>query len=290
MLLIIGAVVVLASVAGGYLMEGGKVLVLNQPAEFLIIGGAAAGSLLIGTPPAVVKQLVTQCTRLFSAPLGKNAYVDLLSMLYQLFKLGQQSGVMALESHFEAPSSSAILSKYPGFLARHHAVDFLADSVKVIIIGGLAPHDLETLMEQDLEVHHHQAARPGATLSKVADALPGLGIVAAVLGVVITMGAIDGPASEIGHKVGAALVGTFLGILLSYGFTQPLASSLEQRVAEEAYYEQCIKAGVLAMYKGLPPMVAIEFARRVLPGEIRPTFDETEKLCKGVKAEATAAA
>jgi chemotaxis protein MotA len=290
MLLIVGALIVLGSVAGGYLMEGGNVLVLNQPSEFLIIGGAAVGSLLIGTPPAVVKQLLGQCTALFKAPMGKNVYIDLLSMLYQLFKLGQQSGVMALESHFESPSSSAIISKYPTFLARHHAVDFLADSVKVIIIGGLAPHDLETLMEQDLEVHHHQAVKPGATLAKVADALPGLGIVAAVLGVVITMGAIDGPASEIGHKVGAALVGTFLGILLSYGFTQPLASSLEQRVADEAYYEQCIKAGVLAMYKGLPPMVAIEFARRVLPNDIRPTFDETEKLCKGVRAEATATA
>jgi chemotaxis protein MotA len=145
-------------------------------------------------------------------------------------------------------------------------------------------------MDEDLEVRHHEEARPAATLSKVADALPGLGIVAAVLGVVITMGAIDGPASEIGHKVGAALVGTFLGILLSYGFTQPLATNLEQRVLQEACYEQCIKAGVLAMYKGFSPMVSVEFARRVLPDELRPTFDETEKLCKGVRSETAAAA
>jgi len=168
-------------------------------------------------------------------------------------------------------------------------VDFLADSIRVIIIGGIGAHDLEALMDADLEVQHHMEGRPAATLGKVADALPGLGIVAAVLGVVITMGAIDGPASEIGHKVGAALVGTFLGILLSYGFTQPLASSLEQRVSEDAHYEHTIKAGVLAMYKGFPPMVSIEFARRVLPDTVRPSFEETEKLCKGSKTEAAAA-
>jgi chemotaxis protein MotA len=289
MLLIVGALVVLGSVAGGYLMEGGHPLVLNQPAEFLIIGGAAIGSLLISTPLSVLRQLVGQITRLFAAPAGKAAYVELLGMLFQIFKVAQQSGVMALEPHFEAPDKSSVMMRYPAFLKRHEAVDFLADSVKVIIVGGIAPHDLEALMDQDLEVRHHEASQPAATLGKVADALPGLGIVAAVLGVVITMGAIDGPASEIGHKVGAALVGTFLGILLSYGFTQPLASSLEQRVAEDAHYEKCIKAGVLAMYKGLPPSVAIEFARRVLPEEIRPSFDETEKLCKESRVEATAA-
>jgi chemotaxis protein MotA len=290
MLVIVGAVVVLLSVAGGYLMEGGKPLVLNQPAEFVIICGAAIGSLMIGTPPSVMKQLMGQLKKLFGSGTSKGEYGDLLAMLYQLFKMAQQSGVMALETHFDAPEKSAIMAKFPKFLARHEAVEFLSDSIKVITIGGVGAHDLETLLDQDLEVRHHDAVRPSATLGKVADALPGLGIVAAVLGVVITMGAIDGPPAEIGHKVGAALVGTFLGILLSYGFTQPLASNLEQRVGHEHHYEQCIKAGVLAMYKGFPPMVSIEFARRVLPEEIRPSFDETEKLCKGVKPEATAAA
>ena len=289
MLLIVGALVVIGSVAGGFLMEGGQPLVLNQPAEFIIIGGSAIGSMLIGTPPSVVKQVISQLTKLFAAPAGKDVYSDLLSMLYQLFKVGQQSGVMALEPHFEAPANSAIISKFPKFLARHHAVDFLADSIKVIIIGGIAPHDLETLMDEDLEVQHHEELKPSATLAKIADALPGLGIVAAVLGVVITMGVIDGPPAEIGHKVGAALVGTFLGILMSYGFVQPLATSMEQRVAHDGHYQKCIKAGVLAMYKGFPPMVAIEFARRVLPDEIRPSFDETEKLCKGVRTEQAAA-
>jgi len=290
MLVIVGALIVVGSVAGGYMMEGGEPLVLNQPAEFLIIGGAALGSLLIGTPPTVLKRLMSQMKALFSAGTTRVEYGELLAMLYQMIKAAQQSGVMALEAHVETPASSPIFSKYPKFLARHHAVDFLTDSVKLIIIGGISPHDLETVMDQDLEVRHEEASKPWNTLNKVADALPGLGIVAAVLGVVITMGAIDGPPAEIGHKVGAALVGTFLGILLSYGFSQPLASNLEQRTNQEAYYEQCIKAGVLAMYKGFPPAVSVEFARRVLPEEVRPSFEETETLCKGVRAETAAAA
>jgi chemotaxis protein MotA len=289
MLLIIGVVVVLASVAGGYLLEGGQVLVLNQPAEFIIIGGSAVGSLLIGTPLSILRQLARQCRGVFSSANGKAAYVDLLGMLYQVFKLSQQGGIMALESHFEAPANSSILSKFPAFLARHESVDFLSDSVKVMIVGGISTQDLEMLMDEDLEVRRHHASRPAATLGKIADALPGLGIVAAVLGVVITMGAIDGPPAEIGHKVGAALVGTFLGILLSYGFTQPLATLLEQRSADDANYDLCIKAGLVAVYKGLPPAVAIEFARRVLPEELRPSFDETEAFCKASKPEAAAA-
>ena len=290
MLLIVGALVVIASVVGGYLMEGGNLLVLNQPSEFVIIGGAAIGSLLVGTPPSIIKELLIQCKGLFGAQQGRKDYVDLLTMLYQLFKMSQQGGIMGLESHFEAPDKSVILSKFPKFLARRDALDFLSDSVKVMIVGGISPHDLETLMDEDLEVRHHYGTRPAATLNKMADALPGLGIVAAVLGVVLTMGAIDGPASEIGEKVGAALVGTFLGILLCYGFTGPLAGHLELRMAERTHYELCIKAGLVAVYKGLPPAIAIEFARRVLPDELRPSFDETEKFCKTPKPEAAPAA
>src|SRR6476660_9633125 len=286
MLVIVGALVVLGSVAGGYLMEGGKPLVLNQPAEFIIIGGSALGSLLIGTPPSVLKKLLGQITMLFGSGTAKTDYNDLLSMLYPLFKVAQQYGVMALEPHFEAPAKSSIMTKYPKFLSRHHAVDFLADSIKVIIIGGIGAHDFEALMDEDLDVRHHEEAKPAATLIKVADALPGLGIVAAVLGVVITMGAIDGPAAEIGHKVGAALVGTFLGILMSYGFVQPVGASFEHRVHEESQYEQCIKAGLLATAKGLGPAIAIEFARRIIPENVRPTFEETEQRCRATRAEA----
>src|SRR5262245_17606846 len=290
MLLIVGLLVVLGSVSGGYLMAGGKMGLLLQPAEFVIIGGAALGSLLVSTPLRVLKSLVVQAKSLLGSGLTQADYADLLSMLYQIFRVAQQSGVMALEEHFEHPEQSPILSRYPKFLARHHSVSFLSDSFKVIIVGGMAPHDLEALMEEDLQVHHDESRSPSSALMKVADALPGLGIVAAVLGIVITMQAIDGPPAEIGHHVGAALVGTFLGILLSYGFAQPMASGMEQRVQDDGRYELCIKAGILATFKGLPPAIAVEFARRVLPHDVRPTFEETERLCRASRNDVAAAA
>ena len=280
MLIIVGLVIVLGSVVGGYLMAGGNLLVLNQPSEFIVIGGAAIGSLVISTPAAVLKAIVAQIKAAMGSGFSKADYVDLLSLLYLVFKQVQQSGVMSLEAHFEDPSKSPILSRYPKFLSRHEAVDFLADSAKVIIVGGIAAHDLEALMDEDLKVHHDEALRPSAVLTKIGDALPGLGIVAAVLGVVITMGHIDGPVEEIGHHVGAALIGTFLGILLSYGVVQPVAQSLEQRVGDDQYYCLCIKAGLLAVYKGNPPAIAVEFARRVLPHTVRPSFNETEQFCR----------
>jgi len=291
MLFIVGAVIVIASVLGGFMMHGGEVLVLNQPTEFIIIGGAALGSVVISTPIKVLKALVGQLKGLFGSAPAKGDYLDLLAMMYQLFRIIQQSGIMSLESHVEKPHESAILSKYPKFLARHESASFLSDSVKVMILGGISAFDLEALMDEDLHVHHSEALKAGSAVTKVSDAMPGLGIVAAVLGIVITMGLIDGPPAEIGHSVAAALVGTFLGILISYGFLGPLATSLEHRVEDEGRYEQCIKAGLLSVYKGLPPAIAVEFARRVLPHDVRPTFEETEAACKGGgKAAADAAA
>lgn len=290
MLLIVGLVVVIGAVLGGYLMEGGSILVLNQPAEFVIIFGAAIGSLLISTPGRVLKMALDQLKSVIAGAPSKSQYVDLLSMLYQIFKQVQQQGIMSLEAHFETPENSPILTKYPGFLKRHDAVDFLSDSVKVLIVGGITPYDLEALMDEDMKVHHDDALKPSAALTKIGDALPGLGIVAAVLGIVITMGYIDGPPEEIGHRVGAALVGTFLGILLSYGFLQPIAGALEGRVNEDGYYNLCIKAGLLAIYKGHPPTIAIEFARRVLPHAVRPTFTEAEQFCRAATSSGQAAA
>jgi chemotaxis protein MotA len=290
MLVIIGIVVVTVGVTGGYLIAGGDLLVLNQPSEFITIGGAAIGSLMISTPPAVLQNAIVQIKALLGAGTTKAEYSDLLAMMYEVFKQVQQSGVMSLEPHFENPSQSQLLLKYPKFLSRHDAVDFLADSVKVIIVGGIAAHDLEALMDEDLHAHHEEASRPAAALTKVGDALPGLGIVAAVLGIVITMGHIDGPPAEIGHHVGAALVGTFLGILLSYGFVQPIAGALETRLADESYYCVCIKAGLLAIYRGSPPAIAVEFARRVLPHSVRPSFAETEQFCRAVTAAGKQAA
>jgi len=279
-LVIIGLVVVFGATAAGYLFEGGAIGVLIQPAEFVIIGGAALGSLLVSTPSAVLKATVGQMKGIMGAGTSAADYKDLLAMMYQLFKQVQQQGVMSLEAHFDDPKQSSILSKYPKFMSRHDAVDFLADSVKVVMVGGIAPHDLEALMEEDLRVHHDDALKPSAALNRIGDALPGLGIVAAVLGIVITMAHIDGPPAEIGERVGAALVGTFLGILLSYGMAQPIAGALEGRVNDDMYYCLCIKAGLLAIYKGNPPAIAVEFARRVLPHNVRPTFNDTEKFCR----------
>jgi chemotaxis protein MotA len=196
---------------------------------------------------------------------------------------------MSLESHIETPSQSSIFSQYPSLLARHDAVAFLADSVRVMIVGGISPHDFEALMMEDLEVRHRDALQPAAALQKVGDALPGLGIVAAVLGIVITMQAIDGPPAEIGHHVGAALVGTFLGIFLAYGFCGPIATLMEHRVHEEGFYEQCIKAGLLATYKGCAPAIAVEFSRRAIPEEVRPTFEQAEQVCRNTRETAKAA-
>lgn len=290
MLILVGSFFVIAGVLGGYMWEGGALHLLNQPAEFVVIGGAALGVLITGTPMPVIKALIGQLKRLMTPPPGKKEFTDLLVMQYQLFRVVQSTGVMALEAHFDNPKESPILSKYPSFLKRHESLAFLADSARVIIVGGISPHDFDALMYEDLEVRHKEAMAPGSTLLKVGDALPGLGIVAAVLGIVITMQAIDGPPSEIGHKVGAALVGTFLGILLSYGFVQPVAAVMEHRVEEEMVIDQCIKAGILAIHKGFAPAIAIEFARRVIPEEARPSFEETEKLCRNARGDASAAA
>jgi chemotaxis protein MotA len=285
-LVIIGLAVVFGATAFGYWEEGGDFGVLYQPAELIIIGGASIGSLLTSTPGPVLKAIVAQLKAVMGSGTTASDYRDLLAMMYQVFKQVQQQGVMSLEAHFDDPKQSSILSKYPKFMARHDAVDFLADSVKVVMVGGIAPHDLEALMDEDLRVHHDDALKPAAALNRIGDALPGLGIVAAVLGIVITMAHIDGPPAEIGHRVGAALVGTFLGILLSYGMAQPVAGAMEGRVNDDMYYCLCIKAGLLAIYKGNPPAIAVEFARRVLPHSVRPSFNDTEKFCKAAAAPA----
>jgi len=289
MLLIGGLVVVIVCVFGGYMMHGGDLLLLNQPAEFIIIGGAALGTLLVSTPTHVLHQMLAQMKNLMAPAASRKEFSTLLAMLYQLFRQAQQGGVMSLETHIENPKDSPIFSQYPALLKRHESIAFLADSVRVMIVGGISPHDFEALMVEDLDVRHRDALQPSAALAKVGDALPGLGIVAAVLGIVITMQAIDGPPSEIGHKVGAALVGTFLGIFLAYGFVGPIATSMEHRVHEEGFYDQCIKAGLLATYKGCAPAIAVEFSRRAIPEEVRPTFEQAEQVCRGTRETAKAA-
>jgi len=280
----IGILLVFGAVLGGYLMEGGDIGVLIQPAEFVIILGAALGIVLISTPLKVVIQILTSLTKVLTgATISKAQYFELLSVMYELFQMARKDGQLALEPHIEDPDKSSLFSKYPGFIKNHHAVHFLADTVRVVLAGGVAPHDLEGLMDADIDTHHEESAMPSAALAKVGDALPGLGIVAAVLGIVITMGAINGPPEEIGHKVGAALVGTFLGILVSYGFLQPIAAGIENLSSNEARYIIALKVGLLAFANDAPPIVAVEFARRAIFSDVRPSFKEMEDTFRNKK-------
>jgi chemotaxis protein MotA len=285
MFAIIGIFVVLGAVVGGYLMEHGKLLVLMQPAELVIIGGAAIGTLLIANPLSTVIAIIKGVLGVLKgSPYTKASYVETLKMLNELFMQARKQGMVKLEEDIEDPSKSPVFSKYPAFLANHHAVHFICDTIRMSISGGVPAFDLDQMMEMDMEVHHHEASGPISALSTVADALHGLGIVAAVLGVVITMGAIGGPPEEIGHKVAAALVGTFLGILLCYGFLGPLALNMTKMNDSELDYLRCLRQGVIAFVKGSAPVLAVEFARRSIPGEHRPSFKELEAACRGGSA------
>ena len=283
MLAIIGLIGTAIAVIGGFIMEGGHLMVLMQPAEFVIIGGAGVCGLLIGTPTKYV--MIGQLTGIMKGGRGKQDYLDQLVMMYELFTIARKEGLMGLEKHIERPDESQIFQKYPGFLKDHHALGFLCDTMRLIISGAaVTVYDLETLMDLDLETHHKETSKPSSSLNSVADTLPGLGIVAAVLGVVIAMGAIDGPPEVLGHKVAAALVGTFLGVLLSYGFVGPLARNLETTVNEGAVYYECLKQSLIAFHKGFVGTIAVEFARRVIPADVRPGFTELEEACRAQKA------
>ena len=284
MLAIAGFLVVILSVLGGYLLEGGSFLVLMQWVEFIIIGGAAAGALLISAPPKLLKKILNRALLVFKKNgTTRETYLGLLKMMYELFVLSQKEGVLALESHIEHPQDSALFKKYPDFARQHHLLDFFTDTVRLVLMGSVSPHEIEALMDTDIETQHQQGSKPGMILQKIGDSLPGLGIVAAVLGIVITMQAIGGPAEEVGRKVAAALVGTFLGVLLSYGFVQPLATSLDLMHEEEARALEVMKAALVAFSKGFNPMVAVEFGRRSIFEDSRPTFQEMEQRLKGPK-------
>ena len=284
MFVIIGIVLVLVAVLGGFAMEGGPFLVLMQYAEFLIIIGASAGALLISTPGKLLGKIFSKLTgTLKGSKMSKDGYLNLLKLMYELFQVGQKEGVIGLEQHVESPDKSKIFTKYPDVIKDKHLLHFFTDTMRLLIVGGAEPFDLEGLMDADIETHHQESAKPGMILQKIGDSMPGLGIVAAVLGIVITMGAIDGPAAEIGHKVAAALVGTFLGILLSYGFVQPLATNVDITAEDEARMFEAVKAGVVAFAKGMQPLIAVEFARRTIFEDYRPTFKQMEDSLRGTK-------
>jgi chemotaxis protein MotA len=278
---IIGIVLVFACVIGGFLMEKGKLGVLVQPAELVTIGGAAIGTVLAANPMYILKKLVGGLMSVLKgSPFSKQRYVDTLKMLFDLFAKSRKEGAIAIESDVEDPEKSPIFSRYPAFLGDHHARDFVCDTMRMAITGGVNSFDVDQMMELDMDSHHHSESQPNQALTSVADALPGLGIVAAVLGVVVTMGSLGGPPEEIGHKVAAALVGTFLGILLCYGVFGPLASNMSKTVDEEHSFYSVLRVVMLAFIKGTSPIMAVEIGRRAIPGHARPSFAEVEKACR----------
>jgi chemotaxis protein MotA len=291
MFAIIGIVVVFGAVVGGYLMEHGNLRVLLQPAELLIIGGAGMGTVLIANPLHILKDIAGGIGGAFGgSPFTKKRYVDTLKMMYDLLNKARKDGLMALESDVEEPDKSPIFSTRPEFLKNHHIRDFVCDSLRMAVTGVEA-FDLDQVLDLDMEVHHHDAAQPTAALSSMADSLPGLGIVAAVLGVVVTMGALGGPPEEIGHKVAAALVGTFLGILLCYGLVGPIAANMTKIADEEHAFLYVLRVLMISFLKGSAPIMAVEAARRAVPGHVRPSFKELEQACRaGAGAPAAAAA
>jgi chemotaxis protein MotA len=291
MLAIGGILLVFACVIIGFLMEKGKIAVLVQPAELVTIGGAAIGTVLTANPMHIMKKIIGGLTGVMKgSPFSKKRYVETLKMLFDLFAKSRKEGAIAIESDVEDPEKSPIFSKYPAFLKDHHARDFVCDTMRMAITGGVNPFDVDQMMELDMDVHHHSESQPNQALNSVADALPGLGIVAAVLGVVVTMGSLGGPPEEIGHKVAAALVGTFLGILLCYGVLGPLAANMSKTVEEEHSFYAVIRVVMLAFIKGTAPIMAVEIGRRAIPSHSRPSFAEVEKACREKSAEAAAPA
>jgi chemotaxis protein MotA len=282
MFAIIGIVIVIGSVVGGYMLSHGNMMVLFQPYEMLIIGGAAFGTLFIGNPLPVVIGVFKGMLGIFKgSPYGKAFYLEQLKMLNDIFNYARKNGLVKLEADVEEPDKSQLFTKYPKFIKDHHAVHFVCDTLRMSISGGVGHFEIDQMMEMDMDIHHHENSAPVTALTTVSDAFPGLGIVAAVLGIVITMGALGGPPEEIGHHVAASLVGTFLGILLSYGFFGPIAGSMAHANAGQREYYNFLRVGLISFIRGSAPILAVEFARRSIPAHERPTFKEMEKACKG---------
>lgn len=287
MIIFFGVLIVFGTVIGGFLMAGGHVGSLMHISEFIIIIGAALGSLVIMSPKKVLIDMVKLIlSAIKGSPFNRQSYDDLLKALYELFLLGRRNGMIALEDHVMNPGQSSILQKYPGFIKNHHSLTFLCNGLRPIIDGKIKPEQLKGLMEAEMnsmETEHHA---PINVLTKAADAMPGFGIVAAVLGIVITMASISGPIEEIGYKVAAALVGTFLGIFISYGFMNPLAVNMEFVAEAEMAYTRCIATSVVSFASGMAPIMAVEVARRGLSSDVRPSADEMEAMLKALNNQA----
>ena len=285
MRLLIGILIVVGSVIGGYMGVGGHLYVLWQPFEFVIILGAAMGAYVIGNTGPVLKQTLSVFGTLFKGPkYNKAAYVELLGMQFSLYKLVQSKGILALEQHIENPNESTLFARFPTFANNHHAVEFVCDYLRMVTLGSNNVHEMEALMDEELETHHQENERVVNAMQALADGTPALGIVAAVLGVIHTMGAISEPPEVLGHMIGGALVGTFFGVFVAYGFFGPFAQSLRNIYEAEDKYFLSLKVGLLAHISGQVPVMAIEFARKALMSEDRPSFAEIDEATANLPA------
>jgi len=283
MFFIIGFVIVVGSVIGGYIGAGGHLGVLWQPFEFVIIFGAAIGAFLIGNPKTVVTGTAKSLGKLLKGSKYKREhYEELLGVLFSVFKLAKVKGDLALESHVEKPEESTLFQKFPGFADDHHALEFFCDYLRLLTLGVSVSHEVEAVMDEELENHHHEQSSISGALTTMGDAMPALGIVAAVLGVIHTMGSITEPPEVLGHLIGGALVGTFSGVLMAYGFVGPMGAFLGKVFDLEHKYMVCIKIGLVAHMQGYAPQVSTEFARKAIPTDVRPTFAETEEMLQNI--------
>jgi chemotaxis protein MotA len=282
---IIGILTVIICTLASYAIMGGHLEVLWQPFEAVIILGSGIGAYITSNPPSVLKRTTKLLPVAFKKPkYTKQSYIDLLSLLYMIFKLAKTKGMLALEAHIEKPEESEIFKQFPSFLEDHHVVEFFCDYLRLVTLGSDKPHELENLMDQEIEVHHSEEHAVSDAIQTMADGLPALGIVAAVLGVIKTMGAIAEPPEVLGHMIGGALVGTFLGVWMAYGYVGPLASTLRATFNLNAKYYQALKVGLLAHLTGYAPSISIEFARKSIDSELRPTFLEMEEATAALPA------
>ena len=284
MFTIIGSVIVVACVIGGFLLEHGNLAVLFQPVELLIIGGAAVGGFIIASPMKVIKAVMGGVMKMLTGKgYTKADYLEALTMLGEVFYKIRKEGLVSVEGDVDNPKESVIFTKYPKFFKNHHALDLVVDTLRTVMTTKIEPNELEALIDAELESHHEELMAPSKSVATVADSLPGLGIVAAVLGIVLTMGKISEPPDVLGKSIGAALVGTFLGVLLCYGFVGPMAKNMEHSASEELQYLSVLKMAIVAFVGGAAPQVAVEFGRRVVPAVDKPTFAEVEDALRRIK-------
>ena len=284
MLVIIGYIIVCASVFGGFALAGGHLAALFQPLELLMIGGAALGAFLVGNNNKAIKATIAALPSLFKGSrYTKDLYMELMSLLFEVLSKVRKEGLMSIEGDIDKPEESPLFSKYPAVLADHHIVEFMTDYLRLMVSGNMDAFQIENLMDNEIETHHHEGAVPAHVIAKVGDGLPAFGIVAAVMGVVHTMESVGIPPAELGMLIAHALVGTFLGILLAYGFVSPLAAAIEAQVEQDSRMYESVKTALLACLRGYNPAVALEFARKTLPSDVRPPFAEFEAHLKANK-------